>query len=57
MNTMIYQVYKKKKEYKYKPKKLFLKAYNYKPWVKSVESTDDEESTDVPLMPSVLVES
>ena len=33
MNTVIYQVQKEKIERKYKPKKIFLKAYNYKLWL------------------------
>ena len=53
MNTRIYQMQKKKKkrEKKYKPKKLFLKAFNYNDRFENEESTDKEESVDLPDMP------
>ena len=41
-----------KMKLKYNPKKLFLKAYNYGVRFESEKSTDKEESTDLPPMPT-----
>ena len=38
-------------EHKYKPKKLFLKAYNYGFWFENEKSTDKEESIYLSNMP------
>ena len=35
----------------YKPKKLFIEGYNYNDWSENVESSDKEESVDLPDMP------
>ena len=40
MNTMIYRMQKEKIENEYKPKKLFLKAYNYHDWFENEELID-----------------
>ena len=41
---------RKKMEHKYKPKNLFLNAYNYDDWFDIKESTDKEESVDLSNM-------
>ena len=41
---------RKKMECKYKPKNLFLNAYNYDDWFDIKESTDKEESIDLSNM-------
>ena len=49
MNIMIDQMHKNKMEHRYG--KLFLKANNYDAWFENEESTDQEESVDLPDMP------
>ena len=47
MNTMIYEDEKEKKmDYKYEPKMLSLKAYNYDLWLENEESTNKKDLTD-----------
>ena len=51
MSTIVYQIQKEKKmERKYKPKNLFLNAYNYDDWFDIKELTDKEESADLSNM-------
>ena len=42
---------RKKVNSKYKPKKLFIKGYNYNDWYENVEPSDKEESVDISDMP------
>ena len=43
MNTIIYHMQNEKKNHKYKPKKLFLKGYDYTVWPKNEEESTDKE--------------
>ena len=55
IKTIIYDMQReKKKNHKYKSKKLFIKGYDYSIWSKhDKESTDKEESVDLSDMPSL----